>query len=117
MGENVERNTYILENMIHTGKSSYIRENIHTHKYAHGARRLNSKDQHCLRFCFQVCEAFIYGGGTVKWHSQHQVPYAFKGNNWVGYDNVRSLKAKVHLLLLNSLWLWWVYAAEEYFSE
>ena len=75
----------------------YKRENIRKHKYAHGARRLNPNDQHCLRFCFQVCEAFLYGGGTEKWHSQHQVPYAFKGNNWVGYDNVRSLKAKVHL--------------------
>ena len=65
-------------------------------KYAHGAYGIYSNDQHCLRFCFQVCQAFIYGGGTEKWHSQHQVPYAFKGNNWVGYDNVRSLKAKVH---------------------
>lgn len=37
------------------------------------------------------------------WDSEQQVPYAYKGNQWVGYDNAESIKLKViksHLAFL-----------------
>ena len=34
----------------------------------------------------EICEDFELGGWTVIGDPQQQVPYAFKGNQWVGYD-------------------------------
>ncbi|KAI0214239.1 Chitotriosidase-1 [Lamellibrachia satsuma] len=39
-------------------------------------------------------------GGTRVFHSEHQVPYAYKNNQWIGYDDVQSLTGKVFPLLL-----------------
>ena len=49
----------------------------------------------------QICKEFIVGNeDNVKWHVEHHVPYAYKGNQWVGYDNEYSLQRKVSLKLL-----------------
>ncbi|KAI0210818.1 Acidic mammalian chitinase [Lamellibrachia satsuma] len=61
---------------------------------------------------YEICQSFIYGGGSVKWHSQHQVPYAYKGTNWVGYDNVRSLTAKVNWLKNQGFAGWMVWTLD-----
>ena len=34
-------------------------------------------------------------GMTSAWDTDRQVVYAFKGDQWVGYDNPRSIKQKV----------------------
>ncbi|XP_069678399.1 chitinase-3-like protein 1 [Periplaneta americana] len=36
---------------------------------------------------------------TVVWNDKQKVPYAYKGNQWVGYDNVESFKIKSQYIL------------------
>ncbi|KAI0227441.1 hypothetical protein LSAT2_022121 [Lamellibrachia satsuma] len=42
---------------------------------------------------YEVCR-FLAGGGTKVWDPVLKAPYAYKGNQWVGYDDPRSLKIK-----------------------
>ena len=49
--------------------------------------------------CIQICE----GQWTEHWNDPQQVPYATNGNQWVGYDNVRSITIKV--CIKHSHWL------------
>ncbi|XP_063307623.1 acidic mammalian chitinase-like [Pelobates fuscus] len=37
-------------------------------------------------------------GATIKWDEEQKVPYACKGNEWVGYDNQQSYECKVKFL-------------------
>ena len=34
-------------------------------------------------------------GWTRVWNDEHKVPYAYYGDQWVGYDDVESLEIKV----------------------
>ncbi|XP_035786938.1 probable endochitinase [Anopheles albimanus] len=43
----------------------------------------------------EICEKLKAGGYTTAWHEQQQVPYAYKGNQWISYDNARSIAIKV----------------------
>jgi len=36
----------------------------------------------------EICESFKEGGWTVVYHKEHHSPYAYKDNQWVGYDDV-----------------------------
>jgi hypothetical protein len=40
---------------------------------------------------------------TVYWNDEQEVPYAVNGNQWVGFDNPRSLRLKVNIFLNNLL--------------
>uniref|UniRef100_A0A8C5LWJ1 Acidic mammalian chitinase n=2 Tax=Leptobrachium leishanense TaxID=445787 RepID=A0A8C5LWJ1_9ANUR len=42
---------------------------------------------------FEIC--LFLSGATEVWEKDQMVPYAFKGNQWVGYDNVKSFTYKV----------------------
>ncbi|KAJ8008091.1 hypothetical protein DPEC_G00101160 [Dallia pectoralis] len=42
-------------------------------------------------------------GATVQWIQDQQVPYAFKGDQWLGYDNIASYNKKINYLHANSL--------------
>ena len=47
--------------------------------------------------CFvelQIC-GFLKDGATEVWNQAQDVPYAYKGNQWVGYDNEKSFQIKV----------------------
>lgn len=65
----------------------------------------------------QIC-GFLKDGATEVWNQAQDVPYAYKGNQWVGYDNIKSFQIKVahkHRILVfvfisgaKSLWLWWI---------
>uniref|UniRef100_A0A8C9S1U3 Acidic mammalian chitinase n=1 Tax=Scleropages formosus TaxID=113540 RepID=A0A8C9S1U3_SCLFO len=46
---------------------------------------------------FEIC-GFLEGA-TEVWNAQQDVPYAYKGNQWVGYDNVKSFGIKVQWLM------------------
>jgi chitinase len=37
----------------------------------------------------------MQAGWTVRWINEQQVPYTFNGNQWIGYENINSVKAKV----------------------
>lgn len=40
---------------------------------------------------------------THFWVEEQQVPYAFKHNQWVGYDNIQSVDMKLNYILANDL--------------
>lgn len=42
----------------------------------------------------KIC-TFLKNGATQAWDAPQDVPYAYKGNEWVGYDNVKSFNIKV----------------------
>lgn len=42
---------------------------------------------------FQIC-GFL-SGATEVWNTVQDVPYAYKGTQWVGYDNMKSFQIKV----------------------
>lgn len=46
---------------------------------------------------YEVCEK-LKEGWTYEWNEEQAVPYAYSINEWVGYDNAESLKAKVVFL-------------------
>ncbi len=49
-------------------------------------------------FEFQVCQA----EGKEEWIEEQSVPYMYKDNLWVGFDNQRSIRAKVRGVTLHT---------------
>ncbi|XP_072764970.1 chitinase-3-like protein 1 [Anoplolepis gracilipes] len=57
----------------------------------------------------EICEFLKQGDWTVVRYSEHSCPYAFKGDQWVGYDDVISLTEKtnyINSLNLGGAMLW-----------
>lgn len=52
----------------------------------------------------EICEMFKAEQWARVWDNALQVPYAFKGNQWVGYDDVESLELKVKYANKYNLW-------------
>ncbi|XP_066479488.1 acidic mammalian chitinase-like [Tiliqua scincoides] len=50
---------------------------------------------------FEVC-GFLKDGATVVWNAPQEVPYAYHGNQWIGYDNPKSFAIKAKWLLENN---------------
>ncbi|XP_015584800.1 chitotriosidase-1 [Cephus cinctus] len=44
----------------------------------------------------EFCEKQFDANWTRVWDKKQKVPYAYKGNQWIGYDNERSLAVKIH---------------------
>ncbi|KAL8590131.1 hypothetical protein ACOMHN_010326 [Nucella lapillus] len=51
---------------------------------------------------YEVCEV-MRAGGIEVWDDLQRVPYVYLGNQWVGYDNPRSIKDKVDFAVQHSL--------------
>ncbi|XP_022669699.1 probable chitinase 10 isoform X2 [Varroa jacobsoni] len=49
---------------------------------------------------YEVCD-MLRAGATLVWDNEQQVPYAFKDDQWVGFDDQRSLRMKVQWLREN----------------
>ncbi|GCC29494.1 hypothetical protein chiPu_0007936, partial [Chiloscyllium punctatum] len=49
---------------------------------------------------YEIC-TFLQSA-AMKWDASQMVPYAYKGNEWVGYDNVQSFKDKIEWLKKNN---------------
>lgn len=49
---------------------------------------------HCVIVTLQICD-FLKDGATEVWNQAQKVPYAYKGNQWLGYDNTKSFQIKV----------------------
>ncbi|KAJ1137985.1 hypothetical protein NDU88_004376 [Pleurodeles waltl] len=47
-----------------------------------------------------IC-TFLKNGATENWSSAEEVPYAYQGNEWFGYDNVKSVILKAQWLMNN----------------
>ncbi|NWS61791.1 CHIA chitinase, partial [Chunga burmeisteri] len=50
---------------------------------------------------YEIC-TFLDSGATQAWDAPQDVPYAYKGNEWVGYDNIKSFSIKVDWLKKNN---------------
>ena len=44
---------------------------------------------------FEICKYLKISNWTREWSNEHQVPYAFSGNQWIGYDDDESIILKV----------------------
>ncbi|KAM7318117.1 hypothetical protein ACRRTK_022854 [Alexandromys fortis] len=51
---------------------------------------------------YEIC-TFLKNGATEVWDDSQEVPYAYKDNEWVGYDNVRSFNVKGKFSLTSTL--------------
>uniref|UniRef100_A0A8C4RVL4 GH18 domain-containing protein n=1 Tax=Erpetoichthys calabaricus TaxID=27687 RepID=A0A8C4RVL4_ERPCA len=60
-----------------------------------GAEGNYTADKGTLAF-FEICREFDLK--KTRWHPQLQVPYAVQGNQWVGFDNQKSIELKVKWL-------------------
>nr|XP_044994601.1 acidic mammalian chitinase-like [Jaculus jaculus] len=49
---------------------------------------------------YEIC-ILLDRGATEVWNGPQQVPYAYQGNQWVGYDNDKSFKIKAQWLVEN----------------
>jgi len=50
----------------------------------------------------QICEALTSGKLQEQWNAEQKTAYAFKGDQWVGYDNIAAVKIKVRLITCSS---------------
>uniref|UniRef100_A0A8B9VNS6 GH18 domain-containing protein n=1 Tax=Anas zonorhyncha TaxID=75864 RepID=A0A8B9VNS6_9AVES len=50
---------------------------------------------------YEIC-TFLDSGATQAWDAPQDVPYAYKGNEWVGYDNIKSFNIKADWLKKNN---------------
>ncbi|NXU56941.1 CHIA chitinase, partial [Turnix velox] len=50
---------------------------------------------------YEIC-TFLDSGATLAWDSPEAVPYAYKGSEWIGYDNIKSFTEKVDWLKRNN---------------
>ncbi|XP_068275372.1 acidic mammalian chitinase-like [Nyctibius grandis] len=50
---------------------------------------------------FEIC-TLLNSGATQVWDAPQDVPYAYKGSEWVGYDNIKSFNIKVDWLKKNN---------------
>jgi chitinase len=58
---------------------------------------------------YEICEFLRRPGTVVNYHNEHRNPYAYNGDQWVGYDNVQSLEEKVNYLKAQGFggWMTW----------
>ena len=47
----------------------------------------------------QICEALVAGQLKEQWNTVQQTAYAFKGDQWVGYDNIAAVRIKVRFII------------------
>lgn len=45
---------------------------------------------------YEVCSFLAQPNTTLVWDSEQQVPFAYRNDQWVGFDDQRSLKTKVN---------------------
>ncbi|NXN25016.1 CHIA chitinase, partial [Nycticryphes semicollaris] len=50
---------------------------------------------------YEIC-TFLDSGATQAWDAAEDVPYAYKGSEWIGYDNIKSFNIKVDWLKRNN---------------
>ena len=43
---------------------------------------------------FEICK-LLKNGWKKEWHDEQKIPYAYKDDQWVGFDDPKSIKLKV----------------------
>ena len=54
-----------------------------------------TRERGFLAYGFEICKYLKNNNWTRVWSHENQVPFAFKDNQWVGYDDEESVKIKV----------------------
>merc|ERR1712203_1025400 len=44
---------------------------------------------------YEICDFLHQPNTTLVWDNEQQVPFAYRGDQWVGFDDERSLRTKV----------------------
>ncbi|XP_071128443.1 chitinase-3-like protein 1 isoform X2 [Mytilus edulis] len=52
---------------------------------------------------YEICSKIQTENWTEVWLDKQQVPYAYHGNQWVGFDDLRSIEIKVNYIIANDL--------------
>ncbi|KAF2367004.1 Glycoside hydrolase family 18 catalytic domain [Trinorchestia longiramus] len=52
---------------------------------------------------YEVCDFLYEDNTTLVWDNEQQVPFAYNGNQWVGFDDERSVGVKTEWVKSNSL--------------
>ncbi|KAG5681663.1 hypothetical protein PVAND_011077 [Polypedilum vanderplanki] len=67
----------------------------------------------------EICQMVRTWGYTRVWQSQQLVPYAFNGNQWVGYDDTESIRHKLQYIIDNNLAgsMWWSIETEDFHNR
>ncbi|XP_052068097.1 acidic mammalian chitinase-like [Mytilus californianus] len=52
---------------------------------------------------YEICTNINSHGWTEGWLGDQQVPYAYKGDQWVGFDNPKSIEIKTKYIIDNGL--------------
>ncbi|CAC5395505.1 E3.2.1.14 [Mytilus coruscus] len=52
---------------------------------------------------YEICTNINNHGWTEGWLEDQQVPYAYKGDQWVGFDNPKSIEIKTKYIIDNGL--------------
>ncbi|GAB6020734.1 hypothetical protein CHUAL_003398 [Chamberlinius hualienensis] len=55
-----------------------------------------TKETGILAF-YEICD-FLRDNATLVWDTEQLIPFAYKGNQWVGFDDERSIKGKMDWL-------------------
>jgi len=65
---------------------------------------------------FEICQRINTAGTTVVYNTEHQAPYLYNGNQWVGYDNERSLTEKMTYVRTGGFagWMIWNIDLDDY---
>lgn len=50
---------------------------------------------------YKVCDFLQEDNTTLVWDNEQQVPFAYREDQWVGFDDERSLRTKVKLLTIS----------------
>ncbi|XP_076456716.1 putative chitinase 10 [Babylonia areolata] len=64
-----------------------------------GGRGARYTQEYGVMAYYEVCENVAQHGWTRVWLSDQRVPYAFRDDQWVGYDDPYSLRVKVQALI------------------
>lgn len=56
-----------------------------------------------LSYGLEICKYIKEDNWTRAWSGEHQVPYAYKKTQWVGYDDSESVKIKVNYITRHCL--------------
>lgn len=66
----------------------------------------------------EICTNIIRQQWTRVWESTQMCPYAFRGNQWVGYDDLQSVNYKLNFIIRQNLGgsMWWSIDTEDHLN-